>query len=273
MQSILRAPAASAAILLASLGGAFVATPASAASTYVLPNYQPHDRLQRFELLGPIAVNQVLTFRVHGMPGGQAWVTIPGIADRWPLNEVQPGVYEGSFGPRPGDDLNAFRRSVATLNISGHVDSASVGGAGVGVTPPQYSGPAGVFPGTRGRDERRAVTDRRGPDIGEVTPAQGERVGNRNRTGISARFSDDASGVDMGSVNLRVDGRDVTGASRIGGSEIQYRGDLAPGRHVAEVTVRDRAGNQSRRTWTFDVGGGGRYGYSEGDRGGYERRW
>src|SRR5205085_7900141 len=153
MRSILRAPAASAAILLASLGAAFIAAPAGAAS--YLPYYAAHERLQSFELLGPVAVNQVMTFRVRGMAGGQASVAVPGLMDRWMLKEVQPGVYEGTFAPRPGDDLFAFRRAVATLLIAGVSASAPVGGAGVDVLPPQYSGPVAVPPVARGRDERR----------------------------------------------------------------------------------------------------------------------
>jgi hypothetical protein len=43
--------------------------------------------------------------------------------------------------------------------------------------------------------------------------------------------------------------------------------NLRPGRHVAEVMVRDRAGNLARRTWAFDVRNdvrGDRYGYGYG---------
>jgi hypothetical protein len=37
--------------------------------------------------------------------------------------------------------------------------------------------------------------------------------------------------------------------------DISYRSELATGRHTAEVTARDRAGNSSTKSWTFDVGG------------------
>ena len=111
--------------------------------------------------------------------------------------------------------------------------------------------------------------DRVAPQIVDVTPDQGDRVGDRRRTRISARFADQGSGVQA--AWLRVDGRDVTGSSRVDAQEIQFRGDLAPGRHVAEVIVRDNAGNVSRRAWRFVVvdrdrhdrwDNDGRYGYS-----------
>ena len=105
--------------------------------------------------------------------------------------------------------------------------------------------------------------DQQGPAIFDVTPSQGDRVGARGLTRISARFSDDRSGVDMRYLVLRVDGRDVTHRARVDGDDIRYAEDLRPGRHVAELVVRDRAGNASRRTWAFDVVERGRhYGYN-----------
>jgi len=103
----------------------------------------------------------------------------------------------------------------------------------------------------------RFAPDRRAPTIFDVTPQQGERVSERGLTRISARFSDDRSGIDMRSVSLRIDGRDVTGRARMDGDDIRYADNLRPGRHVADLQVRDRAGNLARRSWVFDVGGRG----------------
>jgi len=106
------------------------------------------------------------------------------------------------------------------------------------------------------------------PLIGELTPLPGARTGDAHRTTVSAHFTDKASGVDPASVRLRIDGRDVTAFSRIDGDDVRFHNDLRPGRHVAEVTVRDRAGNAARRSWQFDVvdhdHGSGRYGEAEG---------
>ena len=62
---------------------------------------------------------------------------------------------------------------------------------------------------------------------------------------------DNGSGI--ASVRLRVDGRDVSHRVRFDGEELRYRTDLPPGWHTAELLVRDRAGNVSRRAWSFDV--------------------
>lgn len=99
----------------------------------------------------------------------------------------------------------------------------------------------------------RQGRDRRAPQIFDLTPSRGDRIGERGLTRVSARFSDDRSGVDLDSVMLRIDGRNVTRQARLDGDDIRYAENLRPGRHEAELVVRDRAGNASRRAWTFVV--------------------
>lgn len=119
-------------------------------------------------------------------------------------------------------------------------------------------------------DHRHGGRDQRPPQITDVTPDHGDRIGDRGRTRISARFHDEGSGVQA--VWLRVDGRDVTRKSRLEHDTIRFRDDLAPGRHVAEVMVRDRAGNVNRRAWSFVVVDRDRgYGYGYGR--GYDDRY
>ncbi len=125
--------------------------------------------------------------------------------------------------------------------------------------------------------------DRQAPQVVALFPADGSRVDDRGRTQVAARFDERGTGV--ASVNLRVDGRDVTHRSRVDANEIRYAENLQPGRHHAELVVRDRAGNTTRRHWSFDVvdhdrgrghGYGRDYGYDRGGYGnddGYGRRW
>jgi hypothetical protein len=114
--------------------------------------------------------------------------------------------------------------------------------------------------------------DERAPRIVDLTPLPGERVGERRRTTVSARFADRASGVDLASVRLLIDGRDVTAVSRIDEDEVRFHNNLFPGRHVAEVIVRDRAGNTARRSWQFEVADHGHDRYP-GDHGGGRWGW
>jgi hypothetical protein len=115
--------------------------------------------------------------------------------------------------------------------------------------------PAVVVQHDRDQDDHRRGwrRDRRAPVISALTPVPGDRMGDRRRTEVSARFSDNFSGIDQGSVRLRIDGRDVTSHARVDNDEVRIRENLSPGRHLAEVLVRDRAGNLARRAWQFDV--------------------
>jgi hypothetical protein len=121
------------------------------------------------------------------------------------------------------------------------------------VATPAFAERAVVAPGVARGAEPSQGRPGRGADIRNVSPADGSRVVERDRTTISARLSDDGRGVDPRAVTLRVDGRDVTRNARIDGNEINYRDDLGRGRHTAELTVRDRAGNTTRRAWSFEV--------------------
>ena len=147
----------------------------------------------------------------------------------------------------------------ALVGTAAHADYATVY-----VEPAQQAYPGWGEQRYEHRWERR---DHRPPQISEVTPSQGERIGERGWTRISARVTDFGSGIDARGVSLRVDGRDVSYRTRFDGDEVRYREDLAPGRHFAELVVRDRAGNATRQAWSFDVmpehRGWQRYGYND----------
>jgi hypothetical protein len=115
------------------------------------------------------------------------------------------------------------------------------------------------------RHGQRYARDHRAPDIFAVSPHHSDRVSDRGLTRITARFSDNRSGVDPRSVVLRIDGRDVTDHARIDRDDIRYAANLQPGRHTAELRVRDRAGNLGRYAWAFEVVDRGRhYGHGYG---------
>ena len=125
-----------------------------------------------------------------------------------------------------------------------------------------------------GYDRDRFRGDNRPPRIFDVTPDHGEQVSERGWTRISARFFDRGTGV--AAVSLRVDGRDVTSRARVDADDIRYAENLRPGRHVAELVVRDHAGNTARRSWVFDVANDVRnhgYGYGRDGYYGQPQRW
>jgi hypothetical protein len=201
---------------------------------------------------GRLEAGRELRFRLVGAPGGDAWLDIPGVINGVDLAETRPGVYEGTYTIRRRDNLDAFADATATLRNGNQRATARV----------DVRGDDREF-GGRDRDRevgRDRVRDDRAPQITELTPGNGERVGDRGRTHLSARLSDEGSGIDPGSVRVRLNGRDVTADARVTPDELHYRADLAPGRYTAEVTVRDQSGNATTKSWSFDVMAGDRIG-------------
>ena len=226
-------------LLLAPLGATLVATPAVAQhATPAVVAQAP--TIERFVLRtgGRIEQGSEIKFRLVGQPGGEAWVRIPGKDRRIALTESRPGVYEAEYTVRRRDNPRAFTRAVATLQNDGMRVTARVHVRG-------------------GDDDNVGQRDERAPVILALTPAPDTRVGGRRTTHISARLTDEGSGVDPASVRMRVNGRDVTPEIRRDGEEVHFRGFLARGRHTTELEVRDRAGNTTRKAWSFDVVGRG----------------
>jgi len=246
-----------AAVLVATFGALAVATPAAAQPAYVAPRAVIVQRLQIERVVmhqdGPLRPGSEVRFRMNGNPGVEGWVEIPGVK-LVQLTEVRPGLYEGSYVIQRRDRLDAFARANGILKSGEQHVTARVD--------------VGSDRAGRGWEHR----DRDAPQITDISPAQGERVSERGRTRITARVGDQGSGVE--SVSLRLDGRDVTSAVRVEGSDIRYAEDLQPGRHSAELEVRDRAGNVARQRWFFDVvdqDRGRRGDHDRGDRG--DRGW
>lgn len=188
-------------------------------------------QIERFTMRteGRIEPGREIRFRLRGAPGADAWVDIPGVITGVDLAEVRPGLYEGAYTVRRRDDLASFDRAIATLRNGNQRLTARVA------------------------MDRDAPRDDRAPQITDMSPANGERVTERGRATISARLTDEGTGIDPNSVRLRLDGRDVSNELRLAGEELRYRSDLEPGRYKAELSVRDNAGNTTTKTWGFEI--------------------
>lgn len=198
----------------------------------------PAPEIERFVARagGDVRPGRELQFRLVGEPGARVMYRVPGVFGNTLMTEVRPGVYEGRYTVRRGDNPDAFERAIAVLQKDGRRVTARVD--------------------TRGRgwdDDDRQARDNRAPQISQMNPSQGERVGERGRVRVTARVGDEGSGVDPASIRLRLNGRDVTADTRMRDDRIIYRDDLPDGRYTAELTVRDKAGNTARESWTFNV--------------------
>ena len=197
---------------------------------------RPAPVIDRFVMRTPgkLEPGRELRFRLHGTPGSDAWLDIPGVIRGVDLVEARPGVYEGTYTVRRRDDLRAFANARGVLQTGNQRAMAKVDV----------------------RDRDRDYGDRRDespPQITDLMPAEGERISGRGRAHIFARLADEGSGVDPATVRLRIDGRDVTARTSITTEEVRFREDLERGPHTAELVVGDKAGNVVKKSWTFRV--------------------
>jgi hypothetical protein len=93
------------------------------------------------------------------------------------------------------------------------------------------------------------------PVISDLHPLDGALL-NTSRPQIAVSFADEepgASGIDLASVRLLIDGRDVTAAAEPSAAGVTWHptSGLTEGEHPVTVSVADIAGNRSEQSWTF----------------------
>ncbi len=172
-----------------------------------------------------------MRFTLMGTPGGQASFTIPGVAQDIPMTESSPGVYTAVYNLPSNTPINVTKANAVARLRFGNNERMIQSGTSIGF-------------------------DTMAPTISSVTPEPNSRAG-RNRPAISAVFDDaSGSGVDPNTVEVRMDGRNVTADAQVTSTFVSYRPDapLAAGTHEVTITARDRAGNPVTKSWTFRIG-------------------
>lgn len=96
--------------------------------------------------------------------------------------------------------------------------------------------------------------DRDPPVITDLRPADGSSVVVTTPE-ISAAYTDEGSGVDLGSVRLLLDGIDRTQEAAVTPASVAFTptAPLATGAHQVGLAVADFAGNVAQAAWTFTV--------------------
>ncbi len=102
------------------------------------------------------------------------------------------------------------------------------------------------------------IRDGSGPSITRIVPADQAVIAAAPGVAathlvISASFQDNRA-VDLKSVRLVLDNRDVTSQALVSGADISYPVDLASGHHSVLLSLRDSAGNATTRAWQFTIG-------------------
>ncbi len=169
-----------------------------------------------------------LDFTMLASPGGQASVTIEGVANPLLLSETKSGSYRGSYTLRRTDKIQPNARVTGTLVASGRTLRIAL--------------------------NQSLVVSATRPVIGNLSPANGEKLGVSESISVSGTFDDSSGGgIDPKSVVVLLAGRDVTGSTVITPQFFNYRAALEPGNYPVVVTAKNRAGNSVRQSWQFTV--------------------
>jgi hypothetical protein len=243
MPSRLRSTVA-AALLLAPAALTFLAEPAAAQQRAASQPAITNMVLNSDAGLSPGATLRV---QVQATPNAKRATISLGEGVTVPLQQQGPGQYSGSYVVRRSDRIDPMQLMTARFTYGERVYSRQFN------FPPAFQA---LSMGARGEprgEVRNARRDQESPDILDLMPANGERVGERGNTRVGARLADAGSGIDPDSVRLRINGRDVSADARVTDDRVVLREDLDPGRYTAEVTVRDKVGNLTRKSWNFEV--------------------
>jgi len=193
------------------------------------PPAAPALAIERFTVV-PVAriePGAELRFAAVGTPGARAMLSIDGVVQNVPMQEVRPGRYEGAYTIRRNDNFPPSLNIVATLEGNGQT--------------------------IRSRLNQALLVDARPPTVRNLAPQNNETVLG-NPVSVSATFDDSGGvGVDPKSVKILIGGQDVTRNASITPQFLTWRGDLRPGAQSVEVTAADMAGNAVRQTWVFNV--------------------
>jgi outer membrane lipoprotein SlyB len=88
-------------------------------------------KIDRFEVAAPsrLTAGEELPFTLYGSPAGTASARIDGIKGKVALDEVKPGVYQGSYTVKTRDKIAAHTAVTGTLRLGEQERSAVLGQA------------------------------------------------------------------------------------------------------------------------------------------------
>jgi len=176
----------------------------------------------------PLHLGQSVDIAFDGTPGGTATFDLSNVVVAAPMREVRPGHYEGSYVVQVGTNLVDAPILVTLIK-------------------------AGQSAHAVGPDPLNIITEP--PQVKETAPGSGARI-NTLRPSIYVTFETlGGKGMDAGSLQLLVDGKDVTSQATRTGGFISYfpASDLHQGQISVRVRGADVAGNALDYSWSFVI--------------------
>ncbi|HXW52243.1 MAG TPA: copper amine oxidase N-terminal domain-containing protein [Candidatus Acidoferrales bacterium] len=200
--------------------------PQAPAGTQTVAITRVTDNAQR-----PLASGGLLTVSLDGTPGGRAEFDVSDVFAHNAMRETRPGHYEGSYQASVGTNVTNAPILVR-LALEGLTAQAEAPDPATIITTP--------------------------PSVRETEPGSSAAI-NVLRPNIVVTFQTVAdTGMDAQSLEIWVDGQDVSGAATRTASFISYYPDhdLRPGPVDVRIKGTDIAGNELNYEWSFAIAGG-----------------
>ena len=178
---------------------------------------------------GWVQAGHAVRIEMTGTPQAEAMFRIPGLTEALPMKEIEPGRYVATWTVPMKD---------AQLK-----DAAILGELKIGARSAPTVQAAG-----------KLSVDSKPPTILDRLPEPNAHV-NSTRPNITAVFEDAGSGVWPPSMRLFVNGRDVTKEARVTANFVSYTPSepLPPGETHVVLAIDDKATNEAKVEWKFDV--------------------
>lgn len=178
----------------------------------------------------PLRAGDKVSVALLGTPGAAATFSISGIASAQdlPLREESEGSYVGGFTVPAGTQV----RNAPLF--------ASLKRAGQSSPLIQSAQPVTI--------------DGIGPQVASLSPTSGATAAPA-RLLIYGTLADAGTGIDTGGLQLLVNGKDVTEQATVTEAFFSYKpaATLPAGKTTVVVTVKDQAGNETKREWSFTL--------------------
>ena len=177
-----------------------------------------------------LSPGDMVTIHMVGTPGQNATARIAGFSDEVVLYERTPGHYYGTWIVPSGSDIY-----LPEARVTGYLRNVQMD------AEPFMLDWNDTF-----------VVDTSMPTISSVSPGDDDMI-NSERVRVTADIGDAGSGFDKRDVRLYVNGIDRTSEATIHDGHLTWTArpeDVGKKMNV-ELFVRDRAGNETSRMWTF----------------------
>lgn len=178
---------------------------------------------------GWLKAEDVIKVTLVGTPKAKASFMIPGVVGQVPMTETKPGTYTGQWK--------------VTANTAGISEGSVIGTLAIGEKSKLIQAASHV---------RIDVTP---PVVRNLNPADGTDAG-QSKLSISAVWDDaNGSGIDIDSAVLKINGKDYSADASTTQSFINYRPEspLPAGEVNVYLSVADKAGNKTEKTWKFNL--------------------